>query len=495
VAVKPNRQDRQVGISIDIQNDSDLVTAFDNAVKYGSDVLIEEMLTGMNYRVLVIDGVIISALAREHAHVVGDGENTIAALVDRANHDPRRGLVNDTPLFTIELNAEAEANLVALGYSKDTVPDDGEHVILRYFPSISRGGTAQDVTDDIHPEVCEAMLLGVQAFGLDLAVVDYITPDISKPPAEVGGGFCEINCHPALFLHFATAPRDVARPLFNMLFPDRRPQHVPIIMLLILGLVGPMVLVLVYSFMPRGSFSIRKSPSIGNYVDIIEQDFYLSFSWSLLLAVITVIILLAICYPLALAIKRVSGRRANLLTLIIVAPLFVAENIRLQGWVLFLDKKGVLDGALNSLFGLGTGGLVNNVPSVIFGIVYIYLPFMLFPILLGLANVPQDAREAANDLGASRWRMFRDIELPLAMPGIMIGGLLCFVLSLGAFSEAKFLGKGVIVTIAQDIESAFTFGQNWPRGSALSVILIVIAGSAVFLAMRRINLERMLAKR
>ena len=91
MAVKPNRQDRQVGISIDIQNDSDLVTAFDNAVKYGSDVLIEEMLTGMNYRVLVIDGVIISALAREHAHVVGDGENTIAALVDRANHDPRGG--------------------------------------------------------------------------------------------------------------------------------------------------------------------------------------------------------------------------------------------------------------------------------------------------------------------------------------------------------------------------------------------------------------------
>ena len=269
----------------------------------------------------------------------------------------------------------------------------------------------------------------------------------------------------------------------------------PITTLLILGFVGPMVLVLIYSFMPRGSFSVRNAPSIENYVDIIEQDFYLSFGWSLFLALVTVVILLAICYPLALAIKRVSGRRANLLTLIIVAPLFVAENIRLQGWVLFLDKKGVLDGAFDSLFGLGTGSLVNNVPSIIFGIVYIYLPFMLFPILLGLANVPQDAREAANDLGASRWRVFRDIEMPLAMPGIMIGGMLCFVLSLGAFSEAKFLGKGVIVTIAQDIESAFTFGQNWPRGSALSVILIVIAGTAVFLAMRRINLERMLAKR
>ncbi len=269
----------------------------------------------------------------------------------------------------------------------------------------------------------------------------------------------------------------------------------PIMVLLVIGFLGPMVLVLVYSFMPRGSFTLGSTPSIENYVDIVEQNFYVSFGWSLILSLVTVVILLMICYPLALALTRLSRRRASLLTLLIVAPLFVAENIRLQGWVLFFDKGGLLDGGLNALIGLETGSLVNNVPSVAFGIVYIYLPFMLFPILLGLANVPRGAREAAYDLGASRWRVFRDIELPLAMPGIVIGSLLCFVISLGAFSEAKFLGKGVIVTIAQDIESAFTFGQNWPRGSALSVLLIVLAGCAVFLAMRRINLERMLAKR
>jgi spermidine/putrescine transport system permease protein len=269
----------------------------------------------------------------------------------------------------------------------------------------------------------------------------------------------------------------------------------PIILLLLLGFFGPMALVLIYSFMPRGSFSLGLAPSVENYVDIIEQKFYISFGWSLFLALISVIILLLVCYPLATALKRISGRRADLLTLLIVAPLFVAENIRLQGWVLFFDKGGFLDGGLNALIGMGPGSLVNNVPAIVFGIVYVYLPFMLFPILLGLANVPKDAREAAFDLGASRWRLFRDIELPLAMPGILIGSLLCFVISLGAFSEAKFLGKGVIVTIAQDIESAFTFGQNWPRGSALSVLLIILAGAAVFLAMRRVNLERMLGRR
>ena len=269
----------------------------------------------------------------------------------------------------------------------------------------------------------------------------------------------------------------------------------PIIILLIIGFAGPMVLVLVYSFMPRGSFSVTETPSLENYVDIVEQNFYISFSWSLFLAFISVVILLIVCYPLAIALRRIKGRRSHLLTLLIVAPLFVAENIRLQGWVLFFDKSGFLDGALKVVTGLETGSLVNNVPAIVFGICYIYLPFMLFPILLGLGNVPTEAREAAYDLGGSRWRVFRDIELPLAMPGILIGSLLCFVISLGAFNEAKFLGKGVIVTIAQDIESAFTFGQNWPRGSALSVLMIVLAGSAVWLAMRRVNLDRMLGKR
>jgi len=269
----------------------------------------------------------------------------------------------------------------------------------------------------------------------------------------------------------------------------------PMILLFLLGFLGPLGMVVLYSFMPRGSFSPIGRPTLENYVDIVAQNFHISFGWSLWLALLSTAILLLVCYPLALAIQRASPGRGILITVLIVAPLFVAENIRLQGWVLFLDKAGVLGGSLQALFGWELDSLVNNVPAIVFGICYIYLPFMLFPMLLGLASVPHDAREAALDLGASRWRLFRDIELPLAAPGILIGSLLCFVISLGAFSEAKFLGKGVIVTIAQDIESAFTFGQNWPRGSALSVLVILIAGVAVFLAMRQVRLENLLGRR
>lgn len=268
----------------------------------------------------------------------------------------------------------------------------------------------------------------------------------------------------------------------------------PIGLLLICGFLAPLIMVLLFSFMPRGTFTPFGTPTLENYIDIFTQKFYISFGWSLFLALVSTTILMVVSYPLAVAIKKAAPRRALILTILIVAPLFVAENIRLQGWVLFLDKAGVLDGSVNYLTGFDIGSLVTNVPAVVFGIVYIYLPFMLFPMIMGLANVPPDIKEAASDLGASRWQMFRDIELPLAAPGILIGGLLCFVISLGAFSEAKFLGKGVIVTIAQDIESAFTFGQNWPRGSALSVLVILLAGAAVYLAMRRLDLEKMLGR-
>ncbi len=285
------------------------------------------------------------------------------------------------------------------------------------------------------------------------------------------------------------APRAAWRPSAGLLCA------LPMILLLALGFLAPLLIVAVYSFMPRGTFSLTGEPTLHNYVDTVTQNFHISFLWSIWLAFLTTVILMAVCYPLAVSIKKLSPSRAVLLTVLIVAPLFVAENIRLQGWSLFLDRAGLLDGGMRAWFGISTGSLTANVPVIVFCMVYIYLPFMLFPMILGLSNVRPAAVEAAQDLGASRWQQFRDIELPLAAPGLVIGALLVFVISLGAFSESKFLGKGVIVTVSEDIESAFTFGQNWPRGSALSVLVIVLAGAAAFMALRRLDLDAMLGRR
>ena len=127
--------------------------------------------------------------------------------------------------------------------------------------------------------------------------------------------------------------------------------------------------------------------------------------------------------------------------------------------------------------------------------VYVYLPFMLFPMSLGIAMVPNEVREAACDLGASRWQVFREVELPLSMPGIVIGFLLTFVLAVGAIAEARCSGGQKVIPITHDIEIAFTYAQNWPLGAALAVLLMLVVGVLVLLVLRRFDLDAVLGRR
>src|SRR5680860_820690 len=136
--------------------------------------------------------------------------------------------------------------------------------------------------------------------------------------------------------------------------------------------------------------------------------------------------------------------------------LFVSENIRLFGWVLTLMKGGLFEGYLRHWTGVGFDSPLYNVGIIIFGIVYVYLPFMLFPLAQGISMVPEDARQAARDLGATRWQVLTQIDLPLAAPGIMVGYLLTFVLAAGAMAEAKILGGRAVIVMADDIQTAFT---------------------------------------
>jgi len=108
--------------------------------------------------------------------------------------------------------------------------------------------------------------------------------------------------------------------------------------------------------------------------------------------------------------------------------------------------------------------------------------------------VPDDARQAATDLGASRWQVFREIELPLAAPGIVVGSLLTFVLAAGAMAEAKLLGGQSVIVMADEIETAFTYGQNWPLGSALAMVLIVIVAVFAVFGINRVDLDLIMGK-
>lgn len=268
----------------------------------------------------------------------------------------------------------------------------------------------------------------------------------------------------------------------------------PVMIFLALAFAAPLLAVLGYSFMPEKTFALNQAPTLENFIDIFSSSYYLSFGKSLALALITVALLLVISWPVAYGMAKLFGRWANLLTLAIIIPLFVSENIRLFGWVLFLIKGGVLLGGLNAWLGIEADSMLYQVPAIVLGLVYVYLPFSLFPLVLGISMVPRETTEAAFDMGASRWQVFREVELPLAMPGILIGGLLTFILSLGSLAESKILGGQAVIMIADEIETAFTFGQNWPLGSALSVILIVFSGTLVLALLSWIDLDRILGR-
>jgi len=266
----------------------------------------------------------------------------------------------------------------------------------------------------------------------------------------------------------------------------------PMVVLLALGFLAPLLVIAIFSIMPQKVFGIWNFPDFSSFPVIFEQGYYRSFLWALGMATVATLILVIVCWPLAYAMAKVFRKFTLVLMIAVVMSLFISENIRLYGWVLTLMKGGLIEGYMRAWFGIGFDTPLYNAPITVFGLVYDYFPFMLFPLAQGISMVPEDARQAAADLGASRWRILLDIDLPLSAPGIVVGSLLCFVLSAGAVAEAKILGGRTVIVIADDIETAFSYGQNWPLGSALSIILIAVIGVLAVYGVSRVDLDRIM---
>jgi len=268
----------------------------------------------------------------------------------------------------------------------------------------------------------------------------------------------------------------------------------PLTLVLALSFIAPLLVVAAFSVMPEKVFGLAHVPDFSAYRVFFEQGYYKSLLWSLGMALASTVILFVICWPLAFAMAKLFRGFTLVLTIAVVISLVVSENIRLFGWVLTLMKGGLIEGHLRAWTGLGFDSPLYNVPIIIFGLVYVYVPFMLFPLVQGIAMVPEDARQAAADLGASRWRILIEIDLPLAAPGIVVGSLLSFVLAAGALAESKLLGGQSVIVIADEVESAFTYGQNWPLGSALSMILILIIATLAIFGVNRVDLDTIMGR-
>ena len=271
----------------------------------------------------------------------------------------------------------------------------------------------------------------------------------------------------------------------------------PVVILLVLGFLAPLLTVAAYAFATPKSFDVFRSFTFANFAAIFDTSntVWMSFAWSLAYAFATVVLLAVIAYPIAYGLNRMFGKWSGFVGVLFVFPLFVSENVRLYGWVLFFIKNGVLDGGLKWLGFSGGPEVLYTPGAILFGMLYVYLPFMLFPMSLGIAMIPRDLVDAARDLGAGRLMIWREIELPLAMPGILIGMLLTFVLGAGAIAESKILGGQSVITIAQDIEVAFTYAQNWPLGSALAILLVIIVSGLALYVLSKLDLDRILGKK
>jgi cyanophycin synthetase len=231
VVTKPLAGNHGRGVSIKLATDEEVEAGFTKAAEYSRNVVVEKYLEGFDHRLLVINGELIAAAKRIPGHVVGDGRSTVAELVEILNQDPRRGIGHEKVLTRIEIDAQAERLLARVGYTVDSVPAAGEAVYLRSTANLSTGGTAIDVTDEIHPDNRDMAIRAIQAIGLDIGGVDFLTADITRSYREVGGGICEVNAGPGFRMHVAPSegqPRDVAGPVLDMLFPDGESGTIPI---------------------------------------------------------------------------------------------------------------------------------------------------------------------------------------------------------------------------------------------------------------------------
>ncbi|MDP9010182.1 MAG: cyanophycin synthetase [Pseudomonadota bacterium] len=231
VVTKPYNGNHGRGISIRLTTEEEVAQGYAAAREHARSVIVETFLEGDDHRLLVVNGDLVAATRRTPGHVVGDGEHTIAQLIELVNQDPRRGVGHEKVLTRLELDTQAKKMLEKVTLKPDSIPDKGHLVLLRSTANLSTGGTATDVTDVIHPDNRDMAERAVRAIGLDVGGVDFLSKDITESYRTIGGGICEVNAAPGFRMHVAPSegtPRDVAGPVIDMLFPPGASARVPI---------------------------------------------------------------------------------------------------------------------------------------------------------------------------------------------------------------------------------------------------------------------------
>jgi spermidine/putrescine transport system permease protein len=249
----------------------------------------------------------------------------------------------------------------------------------------------------------------------------------------------------------------------------------------------PLVIIFIYSFLtngPRGN--VVWQFTLGNYSDLFTRSIYLNaYVRSIVISVQTTLICLVLGYPLALFIARSPQSWRVPLLILILIPFWTNFLVRIYAWQIILANNGLINNTLGAL-GLGPLTLLYTEGATLLGLVYGQLPFMVLPLYAALDRFDFTLMEAAADLGASRWKAFTRVMLPMTMPGIAAGSVLVFVPTIGQFVVSELLGGAKVDYIGNLLQRLFLRSNppNWPLGSAMAVIMMAVLLGLILLYFR-----------
>lgn len=237
----------------------------------------------------------------------------------------------------------------------------------------------------------------------------------------------------------------------------------------------PLLIIFVVSLGTRDQYGgvLFDNLSLHNYQRALEPGFIPTVVNSFKYAIATTILAIAIAYPMAYFISRYGGRRKALLLVLVMLPFWTSWVIRTYAWMILLRDNGVVNGVLGAV-GLGPFQMLNTDMSVIFGMTYGFLPFTILPLYVAIDRLDPNLVQAARDLYASGRGAFVHVTLPLTMPGIVAAAILTFIPAMGDYVTPDLLGGAQTTTIAKVIQGLFLSSRDWPFGSALGFVMIVI---------------------
>lgn len=269
---------------------------------------------------------------------------------------------------------------------------------------------------------------------------------------------------------------------------------------LVVALIAPIALVNAFGFLApvlnlaRMSFyeveptgTMREAFSLATWGKVIADTFYAELIVNSIAVSLGITLLTLICsYPITLYLHRSSGTWKTILLVLVISPLLTSAVVRTYGWIAILSEDGLVNNLLAGL-GLERLRLMFNETGVVIGLTEILMPYMILALLAGFGRLDPRVEEAASTLGAPPFTIFRRIILPLTLPGIALGCLLCFVLAVSSFITPKLLGGGRVFLLATEIYDQAIVTLNWPLAASLSILVLVIFGAALVLYTRALR--------